>query len=121
MFEKKEEVFKTNSFTDFYIFADLYIFWDFIFKTELQDLKSKSNNILLSQGRNVLFAFFLFLILWLGHHHLAELVKVHRAGTVLVQLLQDALQLLLGEGGEQLGDETPQSVRADEPLALLVI
>ena len=56
-----------------------------------------------------------------SHHHLAELVKVHRAGTVLVQLLQDSLQLLLGEGGEQLGDETPQSVRADEPLALLVI
>ena len=77
---------------------------------------------MLSQGRNVLFVCFLSsLILRLGHHHLAELVKVHRAGAVLVQLLQDPLQLLLGEGGEQLGDETPQSVCADEPLALLVI
>ena len=68
-----------------------------------------------------MFAFFVSLVLRLGHHHLAELVEVHGAGAVLVQLLQDALQLLLGEGGEQLGDETPQSVRADEPLALLVI
>ena len=42
----------------------------------------------------------------LGHHHLAELVKVHGARAVLVELLEDALQLLLGEGGQQLGDET---------------
>ena len=68
-----------------------------------------------------LLSFFFSLILRLRHHHLTELVKVHRARAVLVQLLQDSLQLLLGEGGEQLGDETPQSVRADEPLALLVI
>ena len=68
-----------------------------------------------------MFAFFVSLVLWLGHHHLAELIEAHGAGAVLVQLLQDPLQLLLGEGGEQLGDETPQSVRADEPLALLVI
>ena len=68
-----------------------------------------------------MFAFFVSLVLWLGHHHLAELIKVHGAGAVLVQLLQDPLQLLLGEGGQQLGDEAPQGVRADEPLALLVI
>ena len=68
-----------------------------------------------------MFAFFVSLVLWLGHHHLAELIEVHGAGAVLVKLLQDPLQLLLGEGGQQLGDEAPQGVRADEPLALLVI
>ena len=36
-------------------------------------------------------------LLGLGHHHLAELVEVHGAGAVLVQLLQDPLQLLEGE------------------------
>ena len=64
---------------------------------------------------------FFTLVLRLGHHHLAELVKVHRARAVLVELLQDALQLLFGEGSQQLGDQTPQGVRADEPLSLLVI
>ena len=32
----------------------------------------------------------------LGHHHLAELVKVHRAAPVLVQLLDNSLKLLVG-------------------------
>ena len=68
-----------------------------------------------------MFAFFVSLVLRLGHHHLAELIEVHGAGAVLVQLLQDPLQLLLSEGGQQLGDEAPQGVHADEPLALLVI
>ena len=57
----------------------------------------------------------------LGHHHFTELIKVHGSGSVLIELLKDSLQLLLGEGGQQLGDEAPQGVRADEPLALLVI
>ena len=35
-------------------------------------------------------------LLGLGHHHLAEFVKVHGAGAVLIQLLQDTLQLLEG-------------------------
>ena len=35
-----------------------------------------------------MFAFFVSLVLWLGHHHLAELVEVHRAGAVLVELLK---------------------------------
>ena len=31
----------------------------------------------------------------LGHHHLAELVEVHRAGPVFVDLLDDAVQVLV--------------------------
>ena len=56
-----------------------------------------------------------------SHHHLAELVEVHGAGAVLVQLLQDSLQLLVLEGSKQLRDETPQGVCRYEPLALCVI
>ena len=56
-----------------------------------------------------------------SHHHLAELVEVHGAGAVLVELLQDALQLLLGEGSQQLRDQTSQCVRADETLSFLIV
>ena len=56
-----------------------------------------------------------------SHHHLAELVEVHGAGAVLVELLQDALQLLVLKGSQQLGDEAPQCVSRDEALALCVV
>ena len=57
----------------------------------------------------------------LGHHHLTELVEVHRARAVLVQLLDDSLQLLVGERGQELPDESPESLGGDEALALLVV
>ena len=60
-------------------------------------------------------------LLGLGHHHLAELIKVHGAGAVLVELLQDALQLLLRERGEELSDETTQGLGGDVAQALLVV
>ena len=60
-------------------------------------------------------------LLGLGHHHLAEFVKVHGAGAVLIKLLQDALQLLVGEGGEQLPDEASQGLSGDVAKALLVV
>ena len=44
----------------------------------------------------------------LAHHHLAELVKVHGAGAVLVDLLDDAVQVLLRQSGVQLRDDLPQ-------------
>ena len=44
----------------------------------------------------------------LAHHHLAELVKVHGAGAVLVDLLDDAVQVLLRQPGVQLRDDLPQ-------------
>ena len=40
-----------------------------------------------------------------AHHHLAELVEVHRSGSVLVNLLDDAVQVLLGQSRVQLGDD----------------
>merc|ERR1719251_883697 len=57
----------------------------------------------------------------LCHHHLAELVKVHRSRAVLVQLLNDSFQLLVCERGEQLSDEAPERLCSDESLALLVV
>ena len=43
-------------------------------------------------------------VLWLAHHHLAELVEVHGPAAVLVQLGDDPVQLLVGEGTEELGN-----------------
>ena len=56
-----------------------------------------------------------------GHHHLAELVKVHGAGTVLVQLLDDTVKLVVGEGRQQLGDQAAQCVHRDKSLPSLVV
>ena len=63
----------------------------------------------------------LSILLRLGHHHLAELVKVHGAGAVFVELLQDALQLLISQGGQQLSYQTSKSLGGDVAQALLVI
>ena len=58
---------------------------------------------------------------WLSHHHLAELVEIHWARAVLIELLDDPLQLLLSERSEQLPDQSPESLGGDEALALLVV
>ena len=55
------------------------------------------------------------------HHHLTELVKVHGAGAILVQLVNDPVQLLLGERLQQLRDQPPQGVHSDEPFPIFVI
>ena len=60
-------------------------------------------------------------VLRLAHHHLAELVEVHGAAAVLVQLGDDPVQLLVGEGAEELGNEGPEGVHGDEALPVLVV
>ena len=68
-----------------------------------------------------IFIGYLISLLLASHHHLTELVKVHGPGAVLVQFLDDAVELLVSEGGEQLPNERPQGVIGDEALALLVV
>merc|ERR1719192_2497941 len=60
-------------------------------------------------------------ILRSAHHHFTELVEVHRAGAVLVQLVDDPVQLLLGERLQQLRDQASQRVHRDEPFSILVV
>merc|ERR1712213_202727 len=60
-------------------------------------------------------------VLRLTHHHLAELVEVHGTAAVLVQFGDDPVQLLVSQGGEELGNQPPQDVHGDEALALLVV
>ena len=62
-----------------------------------------------------------FLLLRRAHHHLAELVKVHGAAAVLVELLDDAVQLFLREGGQQLANQATQRLHRDETLASSVV
>ena len=61
------------------------------------------------------------LLLRCAHHHLAELIKVHGAATILIQLLNDPVQLVISEGGEQLPNQPPQRVHRDETLPLSVV
>ena len=60
-------------------------------------------------------------VLRLAHHHLAELVEVHGAAPILVQLGDNPIQLLVGERAEQLGNEGPEGVHGDEALPVLVV
>merc|ERR1719186_1026165 len=55
------------------------------------------------------------------HHHLTELIKVHGAGSILVQLINDPVQLLLAQRLQQLRDQPPQRVHRDEPLPIFVV
>ena len=57
----------------------------------------------------------------LGHHHFTELIEVHGSGAVLIKLLEDSLELLLGQGGEQLANQTAKSLSGDVSQTLLVI
>merc|ERR1711917_7342 len=57
----------------------------------------------------------------LSHHHLAELVKVHGAAAVLVQLLNDAVQFFICERGQELPDESSQCFGGDVAQSLLVV
>ena len=51
-----------------------------------------------------------------AHHHLAELVEVHRSGSVLVNLLDDAVQVLFGQPLVKLGDDLTELAGRDEAL-----
>merc|ERR1711935_1123354 len=43
------------------------------------------------------------------------------SGSVLIELLNNALQLLVSQGGQQLRDEASEGLCGDEALALLVV
>ena len=53
--------------------------------------------------------------------HFTELVEVHGTAPILVQLGDDPIQLLTGEGAELLGNEGPEGVHGDKALPVLVI
>merc|ERR1711934_1217474 len=56
-----------------------------------------------------------------SHHHLAEFIKVHGSGAVFIELINDSIQLLVSEGGEQLSDQGSQGLVGDEALVVLVV
>ena len=60
-------------------------------------------------------------LLRLGHHHLTEFIKVHGPGAILIQLLNDAIELLVSQGGEQLTNQGPQGVVGDVAKTLSVV
>jgi len=56
-----------------------------------------------------------------GHHHLAEFIKVHGSGAIFIELINDAIKLLVSEGGEQLSDQASEGLVGDEALVVLVV
>ena len=89
----------------------------------------RRNILLLSSNFTIGMVYFLYsyissyadLILRSAHHHFTEFVEIHRAGAVLVQLVDDPVQLLLGERLQQFGDQASQRVHRDEPFSILVV
>ena len=90
----------------------------------------RRNILLLSSNFMIGMVYFLYFyissyaadsILRSAHHHFTELVEVHGAGAVLVQLVDDPVQLLLGERLQQLRDQASQRVHRDEPFSILVV
>jgi hypothetical protein len=59
--------------------------------------------------------------LLLGHHHATELVKVHRPRSVLVDLLNDAVEVLFRQPRVKLGDNLSQLVGRDVAVGILVV
>ena len=56
-----------------------------------------------------------------SHHHLAEFIKVHGSGAVFIELINDSIQLLVSQGGEQLSDQGSEGLVGDEALVVLVV
>ena len=54
----------------------------------------------------------------LSHHHFLELIEVHGAATVLVNLLDDVVEVVLCQRVVDLAQDVLQHVVRDEPLAL---
>merc|ERR1719330_10694 len=50
-----------------------------------------------------------------------RLVKVHSSGTVFIELLDDTVEFLTGEGGEEFTDETTEGFGGDVSLTFLVV
>ena len=63
----------------------------------------------------------LFVAIFASHHHLTEFIKVHGSGSVLIELVNDAIQLLVSERGEQLADQASEGLVSDEALIVLVV
>ena len=56
-----------------------------------------------------------------SHHHLAEFIKVHGSGAIFIELINNAIQLLVSQGGEQLTDQAPEGLSGDVAQTLLVV
>ena len=62
-----------------------------------------------------------YLALRIAHHHLAELIKVHGARTILIQFFNDSIEFIRCEGCQQFADKASEGVGGDVALALLVV
>ena len=57
----------------------------------------------------------------LSHHHFTKLIEIHGSRTVLIELLEDSLQFLLCERGQEFTDQPSQGLGGDVAVTLLVV
>merc|ERR1711862_863700 len=63
----------------------------------------------------------LVLLLWLCHHHLTELIKVHGSRTIFIKFLKNTLKFLFSERCEEFSNQSSECLCCDVAKALLVI
>ncbi len=84
--------------------------------TLARSLKSSVNSSLYKIGDRLIIPFLPSRPSFPGHHG-HELVKVHGAAVVLVDLLDDLVEVVLAQGGVDLAENLLQHVRRDVPVA----
>merc|ERR1719315_416371 len=60
-------------------------------------------------------------LLWLCHHHLTELIKVHGSRTIFIKLLKNTLKFLFCERSKEFSNQSSKCLCSDVAKTLLVI
>merc|ERR1719357_2361143 len=60
-------------------------------------------------------------LLWLCHHHLAELIKVHGSRTIFIKFLKNTLKFLFSQRGKEFSNQSPKCLCCDVAKTLLVV
>merc|ERR1711982_76587 len=63
----------------------------------------------------------LVLLLWLCHHHLTELIKVHGSRTIFIKFLKNTLKFLFSKRCEEFSNQSSKCLCCDVAKTLLVI
>merc|ERR1711875_178106 len=63
----------------------------------------------------------LVLLLWLCHHHLTELIKVHGSRTIFIKFLKNTFYFLFSERCEEFSNQSSECFCGDVAKTLLVI
>ena len=60
-------------------------------------------------------------LLWLCHHHLTELIKIHGSRSILIKFLKNTFQFLFSERSKEFSNQSSQCLCGYVAKTLLVI